>query len=205
MYLSRIDLNIRSRQARAEMADLYQMHRTLSKAFGDEPEDYKSARVLFRIDTRRDSAEPYVIVQSLARPKWERLTLSTDYLLAPVRVKSFDPQPAVGQTLVFRLRANPTVKRDGKRWGLVKDEEQIEWLRRKGCQHGFEVLKAYVHSDSKSESRTAKGLETTHLAVVFEGTLRITDAEAFREALKSGIGSAKGFGFGLLSVAPVRR
>jgi CRISPR system Cascade subunit CasE len=41
--------------------------------------------------------------------------------------------------------------------------------------------------------------------VVFEGRLRVTDAEAFRRALAAGIGSGKAFGFGLLSVAPAAR
>lgn len=44
--------------------------------------------------------------------------------------------------------------------------------------------------------------ETTHLAVRFDGLLRITDANAFRETLACGIGPGKAFGFGLLSVAP---
>jgi len=43
---------------------------------------------------------------------------------------------------------------------------------------------------------------TTHVAVVFEGLLRVTDANAFQETLIHGIGSAKAFGFGLVSVAP---
>lgn len=38
-------------------------------------------------------------------------------------------------------------------------------------------------------------------AARFEGVLQITDAQAFRAALENGIGSAKGFGFGLLSLA----
>jgi CRISPR system Cascade subunit CasE len=37
--------------------------------------------------------------------------------------------------------------------------------------------------------------------VVFEGRLRVGDAEAFRRALAVGIGSGKAYGFGLLSVA----
>ena len=38
LYLSRLALNPRSRQAQAEIRDPYQMHRTLSKAFpeGDD-------------------------------------------------------------------------------------------------------------------------------------------------------------------------
>ena len=42
----------------------------------------------------------------------------------------------------------------------------------------------------------------TFTAVTFEGLLRVTDIQAFREALKCGIGSGKAYGFGLLSIAP---
>jgi CRISPR system Cascade subunit CasE len=39
-----------------------------------------------------------------------------------------------------------------------------------------------------------------HDAVLFEGTLTVTNGEAFIGSLANGIGSAKGFGFGLLSL-----
>jgi hypothetical protein len=35
MFLSMIEVNPRCRQVQAELRDPYQMHRTLSKAFGD--------------------------------------------------------------------------------------------------------------------------------------------------------------------------
>jgi CRISPR system Cascade subunit CasE len=41
----------------------------------------------------------------------------------------------------------------------------------------------------------------THHAVRFDGLLVVTDPERLRHALRAGIGSAKGFGFGLLSLA----
>jgi CRISPR system Cascade subunit CasE len=40
-------------------------------------------------------------------------------------------------------------------------------------------------------------------AVLFEGELSVSDAARFRQALASGIGSGKAYGFGLLSIAPV--
>ena len=41
----------------------------------------------------------------------------------------------------------------------------------------------------------------THQAVRFEGVLQVVDPVAFQQTLRCGIGSAKGFGFGLLSLA----
>lgn len=43
----------------------------------------------------------------------------------------------------------------------------------------------------------------TFHAVRFEGYLQVTDGDRFREILKNGLGSAKAYGFGLLSLAPV--
>ena len=48
MYLSRLILNPRSRQVQKELADPYQLHRTIMAAFPDVlPPD---ERVLFRVD-----------------------------------------------------------------------------------------------------------------------------------------------------------
>jgi len=38
--------------------------------------------------------------------------------------------------------------------------------------------------------------------VRYEGLLQVTDPHLLVEAVRAGIGSAKGFGFGLLSLAP---
>jgi CRISPR system Cascade subunit CasE len=42
-------------------------------------------------------------------------------------------------------------------------------------------------------------------SALLEGTLRVTDPPAFAQAIASGIGPAKAFGFGLLSVAPLEK
>jgi CRISPR system Cascade subunit CasE len=41
-------------------------------------------------------------------------------------------------------------------------------------------------------------------SVLFEGTFRVGDLKALKQLLECGIGPAKAFGFGLLSIAPVR-
>ena len=43
-----------------------------------------------------------------------------------------------------------------------------------------------------------------HVGVRFDGVLEVTDVAAFTETLAGGIGSAKAFGFGYLTVAPLR-
>ena len=118
-------------------------------------------------------------------------------------------------TLRFRLLANPTkrlsagcpgAKVDGRRVGLFKEAEQRDWLERKAAAAGFAPLGVEVRplstivshkNPSKDRSRQS------HLAVQFDGRLRVTDPGRLSEAVQAGIGTAKAYGFGLLSLASV--
>jgi CRISPR system Cascade subunit CasE len=55
-------------------------------------------------------------------------------------------------------------------------------------------------------ARCGKGghTEGRFYAVRFEGLLEVTDPGLFLEMLQDGVGSAKGFGFGLLSLGPAK-
>ncbi len=213
MYLSRLILNPRSRRAQREIADLYQLHRSLMRAFPDALRD-GDERVLFRLDADARDGAPTVLLQSWLEPKWDWLDDegAHGYLLRPPETKAFDLRLAAGQVLAFRLRANPTVKRkfddgDHKRVGLYREEEQIEWLKRKGEQGGFRLLAARAGGESQvggyihraDEDKTHK---LTLLAVQFDGLLQVTNPGRLRETVRHGVGSAKGLGFGLLSLAP---
>lgn len=204
MFLSKLELNPRSRQVRAELREPYQMHRTISRAFGDGEEAYKEARCLFRVDESSDGRSICALVQSKLQPDWSKWAAPPDYLVVEPRVKEFEPSFRTGQRLGFRLRANPTVKRDGKRIGIYDESERLAWLGRKGNVSGFRVLEARVESDGKQKGVTGKGCETVFSAAIYNGVLELTDVETFASALRDGIGSAKGFGFGLLSIAPAR-
>jgi len=210
MYLSRLILNPRNRRVQREIADPYQMHRSLMRAF---PDDLAPAaeRVLYRLehDPRRGALQ--LLVQSLNLPDWSWLAQpgARGYLLAVDEpnpaVKSFDLHLVPGQVLAFRLRANPTVKRNGKRLGLYRPEEQRQWLLRKAEQHGFRVLSARIGGKEKLSGYIHRQ-DTTHrlqlLAVQFDGLLQVSDPELLCQAVQWGIGSGKALGCGLLSLAP---
>ena len=217
MYLSRLILNPRNRCVQKEVADPYQMHRSLMKAFPDNLEQ-GAERVLFRLEAHPGTGALILLVQSLTLPDWSWLAEpdARDYLL-PVdepnpAVKPFDLNLAPGQVLAFRLRANPTVKRrfddeTHKRVGLYREEEQIEWLKRKGERGGFRVLSVRT-SNQDSVNGYIRRDEERHklklLAVQFDGLLQVTDPDRLCETVRQGIGSGKGLGFGLLSLAPMR-
>lgn len=251
LYLSRLILDPRCRRVWSELAEPYEMHRTLMRAFPQAADPTKQkARdefgVLFRADVDERRHRVILYVQSCVEPDWSFLDSVADYLLEDV-----DPPKDVGkacrrlqkgQMLSFRLRANPTrrvwnAKPDttavrGQRVALCTEKEQIEWLVRKSNERigengtketaGFELammdLKGgdgqvkYVPQVSVRPEGMQMGHKAnengshdmTHLAVVFEGILTVTDPVAFRQTLACGIGPAKAFGFGLLSVAPIQ-
>lgn len=202
IYLSRLLLNPRSRQAQAERDNPYELHRTLSRAFGEGKETLHAARCLFRLEETREADAICVLVQSRTRPDWERLTVPARYWLEPPQeAKAVDLRLPAGCQLAFRLRANPTVCQEGRRKPIKDEAEQLRWLGRKAEAHGFCLGMARVTRAEVVEFRAAEDRPVTLQSALFDGALRITKPVPFRRALEEGIGPAKGFGFGLLSVA----
>jgi CRISPR system Cascade subunit CasE len=212
MFLSRLLFNPRSRQVRRDLAQPYEMHRTLMRAFPGQS-DGGPGRVLFRIDTDRDTGASTALIQSEKRPDWS--ALPPDYLTQPAEVKTFAPAFTAGQRLLFRLRANPTRKTgtstkadrlagkprsNGTRQALMLEDQQHTWLRRKAEAGGFKVLSCVTVPEGFARGQKAEGT-LSHYTVRFDGLLSVTDPERFLQTVHEGIGPAKGFGFGLLSLA----
>lgn len=199
MYLSQLILNLRSREARTDLADRYQLHRTLMSAFPERlPPD---ERILYRVDDQHDAPAVTILVQSRHLPDWEaspRLQ-SSHYLFDTPRFRSIAVEPLAEGPVMFRLQANPTIKRDGKRHALYAEDILVDWLQRKGNVHGFRVDPIRVQI-VKLGKRYGQNRRQTWHAVQFDGHLEITDKAAFVDVLINGIGSAKAFGFGLLSI-----
>ena len=199
MYISQLVLNSRNRIARADLSDRYELHRTLLNAF---PQNMSAdERVLFRVDDVDAGLPIPILIQSQYRPEWdavERLHVR-DYLVQIPRVREVLPRFVEKQQLAFRLQANPTVKRDGKRHAIYPDDDLRDWLARKSTQHGFAVYTESVQM-RKLGNRYGKGRRQIWHAVQFDGVLTVQDIDNFGDSLARGIGSAKAFGFGLLSV-----
>lgn len=206
MYLSRLILNPTNRRVQRELAHPYELHRSLMRAFPDDLKEGQE-RVLFRLDVAHNG-HLTLLVQSWHLPDWAWVAESgaRGYLLRPPETKPFDLQLAPGQVFTFRLRANPTIKRkfdngDHKRVGVYREEEQVAWLRRKGEQGGFALLSAQARPDGAVGGKTRDQQSLNLLAVRFDGLLQVTDPAQLCEAVRQGIGSGKGLGFGLLSLA----
>ncbi|WP_027883568.1 type I-E CRISPR-associated protein Cas6/Cse3/CasE [Meiothermus rufus] len=209
MYLSRIYPNPRHKQARIDLANPYQLHATLCRAFA--PPDQRPPRFLWRLE---EGKTPQILVQSAQEPNWKAIQeLFPGYLAQMPESKQLpleNLQP--GQVLRFRLRANPTVTRKDpqnpekrKRHGLKDVGEQLEWLHRQGAKGGFAVLGAMVVQSGRVRMYKHGGEHPIVIqAVLFEGYLKITDLDTFRKTLIAGLGHAKALGCGLLSIAKPR-
>jgi CRISPR system Cascade subunit CasE len=209
LYLTRLTLNPRSREARRDAASAYELHCTLrTRLFASAPQEAK--RALFRMERDPDTGISTVLVQSHAAPDFS--TLPPGYWLNHPEVRSDYAEKlhaiAAGQFLRFRLLANPTVKQknaDGKpaRYGLYKEAKQRAWLTGK-LSGGAKLIDVEMNKLAmQSFRRHGDGEQKqTHFAVLFEGILQVADPDKLRQTVESGIGSAKGFGFGLLSLAP---
>lgn len=206
MYLTRLLLDPRSAQARRDLADPYDMHRTLVRAFVQD-DAQTPPRFLWRLEPDGAWSQPRVLVQSTCPSDWALLARLPGYLVGDAlpETKAFEPAELLrpGGRYRFRLVANPTVTRGGKRHGLVGEDAQLAWLARQGERAGFGVLAALVGADDRVRSR--RGAEQVSLSrVCFEGALEVREAGLLAGALAAGIGPGKAFGCGLLSLARMR-
>lgn len=207
MQLTKIVLNPASRLARADLADAYEMHSTLSRAFATADGEPVS-RFLWRQESTRPGEPGFVLVQSSAGGDWRALRTAKPGWAASIESREWQPANVlrVGQQLQFRLRANPTVTRDGKRRALLKQPEQESWLARQLQRVGLEAVAVEVREGVRLTGRRRKESANVIVnAVLFEGVVAVVDAVGAAGAIETGIGHAKMMGLGLLSVAPIER
>jgi CRISPR system Cascade subunit CasE len=211
MYLSRLKLNPSLRKTRELLINPYTLHQAVYRAFPDR-ELGGPGRVLYRVDQSQRFGIVSLLVQSEKAPDWNKVDFLTECILKEAECKTFSPYLINGQHLYFHLRANPTVKRqaegkkNGFRMGLLREEDQIKWLQRKAEESGFTIVTCQAKPEGIIQDERGQGVKSTlrHYAVRFTGMLKVLDPGIFTAALYDGIGPAKGFGFGLLSVAPVK-
>lgn len=201
MFLCKLRLDPNHPQGRRDLADPYEMHRTLVRAVvpdaGTAP-----PRLLWRLE-RAVPGEAVLLVQSPANPSWGKAF--EEGALLDARTIQFDPDEAIrqGSRYRFRLLANPTVTRAGKRHGLFLEDEQLAWMQRQGERNGFRVL-ACVRTTSRrlvTRQRREGGNRMVVQTVGFEGLLEVLDAKAMATAMRNGLGHAKALGLGLFSLA----
>lgn len=204
------------------LRSLYQLHQAVYAAF--DPQARDTGGILFRREPELRCGNVVVLVQSRWEPDWKRgfATQMDCEQMAEVRPLAYKLRP--GQRVRFRLRANPTRRtRDGKRVALTSKGPHREvaraemaalglplpnesrvcefllegWLRRHLTGAAAD-LEFQVTDEGLVEDRT-RGLQFK--SVRYDGVLEVEDPERLVKLAYSGIGTAKGFGFGLLSLS----
>ena len=218
MFLSRIAINVARRQARFLLGSPQAMHAAVLSSFAPGvPTETDDGRVLWRIDRTADHAVWLYVVSPEApdmthvveqagwptQGAWE----TRDYAPLLARINA-------GQQWAFRITANPvrTVTKDGvgKRRGHVTSSQQQGWFLERGEPNGFIVMQTgmdapdLVVSNRENKSFRRGGSRVTLVTAQFDGRLEVRNAAAFRRVLAHGLGRAKGYGCGLLTLAPVQ-
>lgn len=227
MYISRMPINTARPGAARLVGSPYRMHAAVERAFPPQTEHAEDdeGRILWRLDTSAyNRSALYLYIVSPEKPDLSHIVEQAgwpenpgcetkDYTLLLDRVQA-------GQVWSFRLKANTVRKalvdkgatpRDGvvgSLQGDVTPEQKVEWLARRCDANGFSLAStsdgrhAVMVSQSRKEQFSRGSSKVTLSTAVFDGVLQVEDADLFRHALCSGIGRAKGFGCGLLTIAP---
>jgi CRISPR system Cascade subunit CasE len=209
MYLSRIELDITQHNTMRALASPHVMHAAIENCFRDR--SGAADRKLWRVD--RLGGNMYLLLLSHQIPNFENFvkqfcgngrsgeTKSYDSMLSRIRE---------GQQWRFRLKANPvhsvknvtdTTSR-GKIYAHVTTAWQKNWLRKKASVCGFEVGDE-MYDVVQSEQIRFKRLDkfVTLGTATFEGILSVREPVLFSNKLIEGIGRAKAYGCGLLTIA----
>lgn len=215
MFLSKVELNPMRREARKLLGNPQAMHAVVMAACSGPATD--AGRPLWRVDEDGDQVVLYVT--SPVEPSFDELLEKAGWPNQPAQVAHYAPfleKLSAGQEYAFRLTANPThvVTEDGqkKRYGHVTVAHQQEWLLQRLDAIGFELRQSSLHTEGEPPPdlvlshrlvRTFRrqGRPVTLTMCTYQGTLRVTDPVALRSALSLGIGRAKAYGCGLLTLA----
>ena len=211
-YFSRLTLTRQGLESRMRSmsSDSYNIHKEIWDLFPGNPDSDRD----FIYSVMDDGRMIYMV--SAREP------ISNDHWV--VETKIYDPKIHSGDVYRFRLLANPTVMKtvDGKqkRHDVVMDLKQkyrkegrsfsmneiisisvSEWLVRRSILNGFEIDPGslMIHSYSRNESMKGNR-KITFSSVIIEGTLTVNDPIAFKDCLIKGIGTARGFGCGMLMI-----
>ena len=219
MYLTRFELNTARRGTRELLASPHRVHGAVLSAFpAAHRESTANGRVLWRLDQRGHQTLLYIL-----SPHTPDLTHLVEEAGWPT-VAQWDTKPyapllerlTTGSTWAFRLTANPVRSARtapdatrSQRLGHVTVAQQTHWLLSRAAGWGFTFPEGPdkepdVAVHSRRTWRFSRNDRTVTLSTAtFEGRLEVTEPDALRHALTHGIGPAKGYGCGLLTLAKV--
>lgn len=200
------------------LASPQKLHATVESSFPSSAG--QDVRNLWRIDRLGNAL--YLLVLSNGKPDFTHIVEQFGWPSSEQKweTKNYAPlleRIEVGQKWQFRLRANPVhsvkqiadlhtqehIKR-GKVYAHVTVQQQQQWLLDRAANYGFRlqegsfrVVQQEVRKFQRQRNRVTLGIAT------FEGILEVEDVALFLRTLTCGIGRAKAYGCGLLTITRV--
>jgi CRISPR system Cascade subunit CasE len=225
-WLARLEIDTEIARKEGISNDIYSWHKLLWKCYPGEPDTKRD--FLTRIDPlegafrlwvmgkRKPSRPPWCSPDGFALKEIAPTFLSHQYYAFDLRANPTRCQVKRGPNGETLLSSNGK-RKHGKRVPIVKHDELRDWLISKGkvrCKDkvtgldvpgGFRVVEERPLEISPMVENYFRKKEHSgyHGGVQFRGILEVTDRERFIESYQSGIGGAKGFGFGLLLLSPI--
>lgn len=217
-FLTRIEVNERRRGSRALLASPQLLHGAVMRCF---PPSQAPARPLWRLDYSQHGCLLYIVSDSA--PDATGFVEEYGWPVANSwKVCDYAPVLAAvehGRQFAFRMTANPVHsvrlenapldkkgRRRTKRVAHVTVAQQTQWFLDRTHRWGFtvgagdeasvRVVARRVLEFNRQERAMKIGTAT------FEGVLTIEDQAAMRRILVEGVGHAKAYGCGLLTIAP---
>ena len=226
MYLTRFRINTERVGARKLLSSPQALHAAVMSSFAELPVRQDGPRVLWRID--RDARHrTHLCIVSPYKPDLTHLVEKAGWPTT-ARWETFDYGPflerlSAGDRWAFRLTANPVHSvrnKDGvptKPTAHIGPRNQLRWLLQRQRNAGFAIVRrspgrgsqdeldqheVHVH-DRRRLAFKKKGADkpVTLVTVTFDGRLEVTDPNAFRRTLTHGLGRAKAYGCGLMTLA----
>ena len=211
MYMSRVELDINNRRKISDLTHVGAYHSWVEDSFPDELDKNVRTRKLWRLDTLQNKR--YLLVVSEEKPDLKRLEKYG--VPGTAQAKSYDTfLNSIHNGGVYRFRAvlnpvhsvsNPNGKR-GRVFPEITAKQQLAFLERKALTNGFELVPGqYDITERRYVLFRKTGQKPVHLCqAAYEGILKVKDEDVFRNALCHGIGKKKAYGFGLMTVIPVK-
>ncbi|MGW5788077.1 type I-E CRISPR-associated protein Cas6/Cse3/CasE [Streptomyces sp. NPDC003757] len=206
--LARIRLNPHSRDVQRDLRDATQMHRTVMRmvpdGLGHAPR--QQTGLLYRLDETDTSSSLLVQAAQLDPARLPSGYGQTD-------IKSLAPMfTALRQGLGVRYRIvlNPAkrerlpLNEKGKRGRIVplSGADADQWWTRRAAEAGLDLNTMTPTAMDPVRPRSTDAKPMRHSLIRYDGTATVTDPTALTHALLAGIGRAKPYGAGLLSIAP---
>ncbi|MEV0051042.1 type I-E CRISPR-associated protein Cas6/Cse3/CasE [Saccharopolyspora shandongensis] len=208
--LTQLRLNPQHRDVGRDLDDAHRMHRRVMSLFPNTLGDHAraQARILYRVEQHPIGA--VVLVQSEHQPNLG--ALPPNYAAAAThQLDAVLARITTGLTVRYRILANPTriETTEGKkkrRW--LRGDDALTWWQHRATQAGLQPHTIQLTGETVITGRRGTHESTPricHGTSLFDGTATIIDPDAVRHAVLTGIGKARAYGCGLLSLAPLPR